>query len=204
MYRHLLNCFLLLSLSVGVEVEKESRPEVRVILSSGQEYEGEILAVRDHSIVFSTLHGASEGRLIQSRQAILILNHDDIREVLLIGDSNVLPGIAIGMGSGCMLGCLIGYSMEVSVPEEKSNKPLDCGPTKESKKEMNAMGGGLVGGLLGTVFGGAIGGSIREDTMIIGLQKRDFSILKLHARYGSEEPWFLRETELPLQPQHDD
>ena len=169
-----------------------------MILASGKKYEGEILAIRDHSMVLSTLHGASEGRLIQSRQAILILNHDDIREVLLIGDSNVLPGIAVGMGSGCMLGCLIGNSLEVS---EKKSDPFGC--ERSAERQSNAMTGALAGGLAGTLMGGVIGGAAREDIGIIGLEKRDFSVLKLLARY-SEEPWFLREAELPPQRRHDD
>ena len=71
-----------------------------------------------------------------------------------------------------MLGCLIGNSLEVS---EKKSDPFGC--ERSAERQSNAMTGALAGGLAGTLMGGVIGGAAREDIGIIGLEKRDFSVL---------------------------
>lgn len=189
MFRRIILGVLLLSLSLGVRLQEAVGPELRVTLASGEKYTGEILAVRDHSIVFSRRHGANERTLEESKGLILVLDQDSIRDVILPGSSKVLLGIGAGLGVGCLGGCLIGSSLETKGAEGCNSRE-----TELLEKQANAVGGSAIGGLAGGVVGGIIGGAVSEgEVVLIGKEKRDFAGLRGLARYGENEPEFLRE-----------
>lgn len=179
----------LASLSVGVEVQTPVGPEVSVMLASGEKYNGEILAVRDSSVVFSTVHGATKDELAAARGTIRILAHSEILTLGVPGSSNFWLGSVLGCATGGLIGYWIGNSQEVK--EQKSN---DCsGNHFACEKEANAIGGSLIGACAGTGIGALVGSGIKDKIDLISPQNRDFSVLKGLARYKKEEPEFLRE-----------
>lgn len=168
---------------------KRSARNCAVTLASGEKYTGEILAARDHSIVFSRRHGATERTLEESKELILVLDQDSIRDVILPGSSKVLLGIGAGLGIGCLGGCLIGSSMET-----KGVSGCNSREGELVEKQANALAGSAIGGLTGGVVGGIIGGAVSEsEVVLIGKEKRDFPGLRGLARYGGSEPAFLHE-----------
>lgn len=164
---------VLLPLSTSMKPEGSLPAEVEVALLGNVKIEGEILFVRDSSIIMATQYGLSEAELIKNSNQIVLIPNSRITTVQSLGGSYA----ALGIFGGLILGCLGGSAL-VGRPSSDCN----ARPT-----------GAALGGMMGAVAGGAVCGSIREGGEVYIAQngEHDFSLLRPLARYNVE-PDFLR------------
>jgi hypothetical protein len=179
---------LLLSLSLGGRIPDTRAPEVEVTLTTGESLTGEILSVREQSVLLTTRYGAGEEVLVDNKSLVRVVDLELIKEVALPGSSHMVHGMGIGMALGCLAGCLIGGSQEVS---NQKNDIFGCSGWAE--KNANACSGGLIGGSGGTLVGAGVGGALSgNDIILFGHNKRDPAALRSVARYYDKEPEFLK------------
>jgi hypothetical protein len=196
MYKRIVIALMMASLSLGVQIQYPFGPEVRVRLKTGADYQGEILALRDSNVILSLIHGADSNLLARSKHSIIMLRHDAIHEVSLpgTGSSKALLGALLGAPSGCLAGYAIGDGQEV---EQRRDDPYGC--RAQDEKHRNQINGGLIGCFVGAALGAAVGGAASSNDMVlISPMNRDFSGLRILARYKGVEPAFLREVKLIL------
>ncbi len=190
----ILSVAILIPLSTGMKPGGPDPTEVEITISHQGTVSGEILAVRDSSVVMATRCGLSESELLENPNQIVVISNARIVMVRVPGTSHVVMGMGVGLVLGSVTGCLIGYSKEVNV-QPKKNDIFGCQAEseEETEKEGNAANGALIGALAGTAVGAAVGASIgeREKVYIAPEGPRDFGMLKSLARYNVE-PEFLR------------
>ncbi len=175
-------------LSVGFQKEVPKDTKVEITLMSGTRISGEILSVRDSTIVVANQAGLPEGVLITERNRVAVLPHRRVMSVESPGTSRTFVMGVGGMAMGCMVGCLIGSGQKV---ERQPNDTFGC--SEQAEREKNAENGALVGGLAGCLVGGALGAGIStKDTSFISSSQRDFKVLRAIARYPDIEPEFLK------------
>ena len=165
-------------LSVGFQMEGSDAKEVEIILNGGAKLTGEILAVRDSSVVIASPAGLLHEELIAEPNRVTVLPNSRISSVQVVGSSHTILGLLVGMPIGTLTGCAIG-----------SNHPDD------TKDIINgyALGGGVQGCLLGGLAGAAIGYSLKTGSdLLISPSQRDFQILSSVARYPIVEPQYLK------------
>lgn len=185
---------ILAPLSTGMETRGSNSTEAEITFLNHATFTGEILAVRDSSIVMTTRCGLSESELMASPKQIFVIPDSRIATVQTPGSSHVAVGMGVGLVLGCVTGCAIGANKEENVKQEK-NDIFGCNAEaeKETGKIENMSNGALIGGLAGAVVGGVVGASASEGRKlyITPQTQRDFGLLKPLARYEIE-PGFLR------------
>ncbi len=182
MSRKLLAAFLFLVIAVPAGSLIAQGAEVVLALKDGRRVDGELLSVRDSSIVLSTNMRLSEHDLTELADLLVVVRSEEILHVIIKGKSNILSG----MGEGLLLGGAIGGALGLLTGDDKSGFIRF---TAAEKAGWGAIGFGAVGLIIGTITGIA---SSTSDKMIEPLPDFDFSLLKQLARYKTGEPEFLK------------
>jgi hypothetical protein len=153
--------------------------DVSLLLKNGQEISGELLSVRDSSLVISTMEDANENDLSTQTVGIIAVRNEELFHVVVKGKSNIVTGMAGGVLYGAALGGVlcscIPAASGLSTPEER------------------AAGGAFVFGAIGFVVGTIAGiASSSNDKLVEPRMNNDFSSLRPLARYPDKEPEFLQ------------
>ena len=147
--------------------------EVTLLLKDGEEVNGELLSVRENSMIICVEHSATEEELAKLIYPLTAVQNNEIQELTIEGSSYVW----IGIGSGLLVGFLIGMSA-ISEVEGTGDAWLFFGPIV-----IYTVAGGVVGYLRST-----------NDVILQDIPPGyDMSLLKPLARYPDEEPEYLRE-----------
>jgi hypothetical protein len=156
--------------------------DVILLLKTGQEISGELVSVRDSSLVISTIEDANENDLLTQTAGIIAVRNEEILHVVIKGKSNVLKGMILGTLAGVGFHAVLGLAIGAN--------PLKAYFTDADPVAREAgMTYGAVGLLLGTVVGAA---SSSRDRLVEPLPDQDFSSLRPIARFPEEEPEFLK------------
>jgi len=152
--------------------------EVTLLLKDSTEIYGELLSVRDSSVIICTEHSATEKELASLKYPINTVRNDEIKELTLEGTNYVLSGLGIGIAAGTGIGVLAGLAVEPSGQSYISPE----------------LALGVLGFIVGAIVGPIVGYSLSTEEFV--LQEippgYDFSLLKPLARYPGEEPEYLR------------
>ncbi len=157
--------------------------EVTLIMNNGFKINGELLSVRDTTIIIYSIYGLQENQLARLNYPIYNIHNREIKELTIEGSSYVWTGFFIGIAAGTAIGLVVGSSAE-----EKEGGMFEGLPT---------FAGGSLGSLVGATTGSIIGYNLSSEEFV--LQEippgYDLSILKPLARYQDEEPEYLRAIE---------
>ena len=163
------------------EQDEDVGVEVTLSLKNGTEVNGELLSVRDNTLIICKEYSATEGELANLTYPINTIPNNEIKELTIEGDSYIWAGIGFGALGGAILGAIVGYVIAV---EEKSFG-------------VEIIGGGLIGIIVGAIASGVVGNANSTDDVILQEipMDYDFSFLKPLARYPDEEPEYLKAIE---------
>ncbi len=179
---------LLAALSLGVVVDGTTSPAVDIVLTAGRAFTGEIIAVRESTIVLGSRPGLSPVDMRNDPRALLIVPFAQIHMITTEKNTHPVTGMLIGAPLGCLGGLAIGAATEV---KRQPNDSFGC--NAQAEHESNQATGMLAGTAVGMLAGCAIGASVGEKgQVLISPQQRDFSFLKAYARYPIEEPASLK------------
>ncbi|MGH7492764.1 MAG: hypothetical protein ACREOO_10255 [bacterium] len=159
--------------------------QVVLKLRHQQELAGRLLSVRDHALVISqneVRNDRDEGQLA----GIVVVRNQDIRYVIIKGESKVLKGTAIGFLVGAGLGVTLGLLTG-------DDQPCDYGSACPSMSaETKAVLGGVVLGVAGLIVGRNEGAAAsKADEVSYPQASHDFSALRLMAQFPNKEPEYL-------------
>ena len=166
------------ALTLSINESRANGATVAILLSTGETITGELLSVRDSSIIISTSESFDEREL----ESIATIRNQDIETVIIEGESKVLQGMGLGVLIGGGIGALIGLASGDDTQ----------GFIRFSAGEHAAIGAVLFGGVgfvIGTIAGIA---TSTGDKMMEALMDYDFSSLKTVARFPVGEPEYLR------------
>jgi hypothetical protein len=166
-----------------IDFQKEGAQgaEVTLLLKDGEKINGELLSVRDSTIIMCTKYSATEKELASLQYPIHTVRTDNIWEITLEGSNYMWIGLGIGTAAGIGLGVLVGENYESE--------------SHDSREEA------YIGFCLGTlVFTGAvalgarIGEIVSTDDVILYEIPPGYKLLPLKslARYPDEEPEYLK------------
>lgn len=154
-------------------VQRDVGAEILIGLNNGKEYTGELLSVSDSIIILSKEYGLSEEELLSSSSNISIIQNQEIKSIWVLGKSNHLIGLAIGLGVGALL---------IKTAEDVN------------KSEWNQAYTGLLCIPAGFLIGAATSTYDEEIYNYKNSEDFDFMQLNIYSRYGGKEPKYLRET----------
>jgi hypothetical protein len=153
-----------------------------VYVANGSRYSGELLSVRDTSIVIGLVMDAQESAFMSDSTTVQVIGKSEIRLVQMEGKSYMLVGAAIGLLAGGGIGAAIGAS-------GKQEKEDVIGPVKALESGTGVLVG-MVGGLL---VGLAVGGAASsKDVAFTNQRGESMDILRPYARYQFGEPAVLK------------
>ena len=160
--------------------------EVFILMNDGGEFTGELLRVRDSTIILSKEYGATEEDLLQLVYPFYLFQNSDIKMVELKGDNNLIMGIVLGGVFGAAIGGGIGVQKGQKLASEGNWRGLEA-----------AVSGCCIGGIMGALIGAILGGatSTGDDVVYeyVDPEDFDFTQLNIYSRYGGEEPEYLKE-----------
>ncbi len=156
--------------------------DVVLLVKSGEEISGELLSVRDSSLIISTLEDADIKELSTQRAGILAVRNEEVFHVVIKGKSNILKGMGLGTLIGGGFGGFLGLA-------SGDDPPGWFSMTAGEKAAVGAIAFGAVGFLVGTIAGVA---SSSGDEIVEPLLNQDFSSLKPVAKFSEKEPEFLK------------
>jgi len=163
------------------EHDEDLGAEITISNKNGTEINGELLSVRDTSIVICSYIGLSENELAIINHSIYDIRNSEIKKLTVEGCNYIWTGLGIGMAGGAAIGTLGGSASE----------------TGSSYKGVPTIVFGIIGSLAGTAIGSIVGYLLSTEEFV--LQEippgNDFSFLKSLARYRDEEPEYLRAIE---------
>jgi hypothetical protein len=172
-------------LSVGF-VPPDDPVEAVFTLQNGGIIKGEVLSVRDSSIVVSMVLGGSEAELSYAEQAWRVITAHDLRSVVIPGKSHLVKGAGVGGVAGLVLGCATWQQKEAGSFEDFF---------------ADVTGASLAGraatfALVGCVAGGIVGAAIsRPDRTVYAAPASSLESIRALARYKTEEPEFLKKVQ---------
>ncbi len=152
-------------------------------MTTGEEVEGVLLSVRQNALVVAALEEIEDKDSSEIMKYVRLLSTNDIQKVIVQGESKVLKG----MGGGLLCGFIVGGMIGLAGGDDKPGGLFSM--TAGQKAMAGGMGLGVVGAVVGTVVGVA---SSTADKTIDPLPGRDFSVLKVLARYKDVEPLWLQ------------
>ena len=163
-------------------------------MNDGSDYAGELLTVRDSIMILCEEYDADEQDLADSIYALYVLNNRDIKLIELYGGNYLGAGIILGGSTGSIIGTGIGKTDE---PEHPPRDPDEWHFDLWYSQEINegAVTGFCLGGAIGALIGGTIGYFITDDEVVyeyVNPEEYDFTKLNIYARYGDNEPTYLR------------
>ena len=159
--------------------------ETELLLVSGKKAGEELLAVREHSLLLSTLVGATDTQLQTSEGAFVEVPTASIQSVTLMREGN--SHAAVGALAGGVMGVGVGYLISKPKSEDALGQAIETSFSMVSIATCALLGAGL----------GALVGSVKGDKVIEApFLDPDFVSLSRYARYQSGEPEFLK-TKVP-------
>ncbi len=169
---------------VEVGFKAEGR-EVTLILKDGTAITGELLSVRDSSLVVDVLNRAWEVDVPSHSKGIVVVRNHRVQSAVIKGKSNVLKGMGLGTLIGAGSGAIVGAARG----DTPRTFPYGGTSTAREKAVAGAIGLGAVGFLVGTVVGLI---SSSRDKDVEPLLNQDFSSFRPVARFSEEEPESLK------------
>ena len=159
---------------------KSAGAKAYIEMKDGTEYRGELLIVRNSTMIVCEEYDADEPELADSVYDIYVLNNSDIKLIeLYVGNY---------LGEGMAVGCLAGGAVGLAAYSES-------GPDPYGFVGLHNMGVATVGGFVGGIIGGTIG-FISTDYEVVyeyaEPNEYDFKQLNVYARYVIGEPEFLK------------
>jgi hypothetical protein len=166
------------------------KPTVKIRLNSDQEIEGELMSVRDSSVLIATQDEDIPSALSTDVKGIVAIEDTMISRVTIEGNSNVLLGMGLGFLGGTVAGGVIGASSYTPPPP-----PTDFGGAVAQLGEAMigpgaaALGGMIVGAVGGMLVGAAVGAATSKRDVEVNLHvPAEWVALKGLARYPDKEP----------------
>jgi hypothetical protein len=174
---------------------------VVVHLTNGKIVTGELLSIREHSILIAEWPGLNEAELDTLPGALLEVAAGGITSIVLedAGSGHLGLGILLGCFGGGMAGILVAIPREKNVSNSEAAAYRAGAPVQTDDSQSlyiitacTILGGGI---------GGLIGNSARED-VFVGRSTDDpfFGRLKEYCRYTETEPEFLKDNRPTLVP----
>lgn len=164
-------------------VNRDSGAKVFILMENGKEYSGELLRVRNSSLILCEKYGANEDELSEFDYTLYSIKNQNIKIIELKGENHLIAGLVFGGLIGITLGIFVGVAIDYT--------PFD-------KPTANAASIFLVAGGTGMLIGGIIGGNNTTFDEVIykytNSDEYDFTQLNIYARYGGDEPEYLRKT----------
>ena len=159
------------------QTDEDVGAEIILSIKNGRKFNGELLSIRESSVIICTEYSATEQELAGLKYPINIVQNDEINELTIKGSNYVWIGLAIGAATFTGIGIWIGHGIE---------KGLDTEGGKE--------GIGIIGFLVGAIVGGIVGYLLSTDDVILHEIPAgyDLSLLKSIARYPYKEPEYLK------------
>ena len=162
--------------------------EVSVTMNSGLKYEGELIYVRDSTMIVCRELRATDEELSNNVYPLYFLKNHNIKVIELTGQDGLVLGLVIGSGAAFALGA-IGLQIGKNTASEGE------GEISNFKEE------GIVGCCLGAGIGALVGllvGAVTtsEDEIVyenIDPEEYDFTKLNAYSRYSSSEPAYLKQ-----------
>lgn len=171
---------LLVVFSTGPLLARGSR--VTVSLTNTQIVKGELLSVRDSSLVIATKQYTEYSINPNDRSRIAVIKFQDIDSVTTPGHSWRIWGAGLGYFSGAILGAVV------------ANSPTSTGDASQISEALNrTLIGMAIGSGVGVTAGYVLGdmASVDEAT-VTPTQPSGFLLLKEHSRYPEGEPEVLQ------------
>ena len=173
----------LLSLLLCIQSASAGGRRITIMLRSGQEVKGELLSVREKSLVVTKVNDVSDWELTDHPEFIAAVSGQDIQKVIIKGKSHVLGGMGIGLLAGTLGGVIIGGSAGKT----------DNTTVNSISQPMFAAGGAVIFGLGGLLVGALIGGASSKGGEEINADSlQDLFYFRQYARYQENEPEFLK------------
>lgn len=151
---------------------------VVLMLRHQQKISGRLLAVRDSALVIST-NETQERKFDARAPGLLVVKNQNIRRVIVKGESKVLKGVAKGFVIGAGIGTLIGFA--ASDRQESDSWQVVTA-------EAQAATLGIWGGVAGSIVGVLASAASNKDKAIYPAINHDFSALKPFAQFPEQEP----------------
>ena len=152
-------------------VQRDIGAEVFIKMNDGEEYRGELLTINDSIVFLSFNEGLTEEELLNSASNIYVLQNQDIKSMWIVGEDNLLIGIAIGVG--------LAFIIANVAPSDDLGEGIVRGGLAFS----SIVAGLLIGSLSSTYDEEVYNSKNQEDF--------DFIQLNLYSRYGDEKPEYL-------------
>lgn len=162
--------------------------KVKVQVNGAEEFEGELLSVRDSAILIFTGDSDLADQLPKHLSRVKVIDSRRITRVTLLGKSKVLKGMRLGTLIGAGAGVLIGLASGDD-PPCSSNDLLCFRFSAGDKAAILATALGGIGFVIGTTAGII---KSKKSEEVLPVSGYDFSVIKRHSRYADTEPDFLR------------
>ena len=173
--------------------QRTAGAKVVINMKSGREYEGELLTVRDSTMLICVQYGASEEELSDSTYQIDIIKNYDIELMEVEGESKIVEGLGIGAGVGVAVGAAIGLaSGDDPPPKRKGWLTFSFSFTAEEKALFLGCCLGALGALIGSIAG-SINSTYDKEVYNYNIpESYDFTQLNIFSRYEGNEPQYLK------------
>ena len=163
------------------EKDEDVGAEVTLSLNNSTEINGELLFVRDTTLIICSKYGVPENQLVRIIYPINSIQNKDIQELSIERGpytGKIFIGAGLGMLGGVIVGWLIGEAITNSLSWEEFGLLLGLGSSA------------------GLITGGIMGATSYDDIILQEIPPGyDFSLLKPLARYPDEEPEYLKAIE---------
>jgi hypothetical protein len=147
--------------------------KVFIIMNDGEEYTGELLIVRDSTMLLCKEYEASEEDLTDLVHPFYSVQNHDIIMIELKGESHIIVAILFGILTGFLAGVTIAFGYDIASPA-----PV-----------LFVVGiGMLIGGIIGV-------SNTTYDEVVYEYanpEEYDFTKLNIYSRYGGKEPEYLK------------
>ena len=164
--------------------------EIKIIKLSGEEKQGELLAVRSNSILMYN-PDCNQDNLVFP-ECVWKENESEISKVIIEGKSNIALGIGLGLLASVVAGIII-YDSNYEEDKKEGLFDIDFSHIDAFKKSLLPI---LVATISLTTIGGLIGLEFSTpDTELNIIDDADFQGLSKYARYPNEEPTHLKKIE---------
>jgi hypothetical protein len=164
--------------------QRNAGAKVLIIMNNGEEYTGELLRVRDSTIILCKEYEASEEDLSDLVYPFYSLQNEDIKQIKLKGENHLVGGIVFGSLGGIVAGLMLGTA-------------IAYGSSNSETSFTSATAGFLIAVGIGILIGSTIGTSnTTYDEVVYEYaypEEYDFTKLNIYSRYGSKEPTYLKD-----------
>ncbi len=151
--------------------ESGTNSQVTCYLINGNELRGNLLAVREKSLLIQNL--GCEYNSYEEECVNLVRNSDIQKLKVKVDESNLVFWMGLGFGVGCVIGGIIGKAVEPSNPYSG----------------LSIGFGALIGGLVGLGAGAIVEGvTSAPDVVMEPFSEDDIKGLSVYSRYPYEEP----------------